>query len=559
MSSELASGSFARPSPDEREGRITFRVRIGVTGHRQSLNAESVVVEVRKRFAQVRELFPPSEVTPVAFTLLTGLAEGADRVVAREALTAFADAGVELEAVLPLTVADYVEDFTTEGSREEFAELLGLTTRRVELARATKPRGRERDLAYQRAGYYIADHCDVMIAVWDGRPPHNPGGTADVVGYSRAQGVPILIVPSAGARQDTDRLDGVGQDPRSVRHLEDSIEVFRRLDEYNRLSINRRRLSRQYRLAQDRLQGLLARSSLSWQLRPVVDWAAPHLVRADALALRYQSRYRNLGTASYFLAAAAVAVVAAQTVFAPTHPGWLGFEIGLLAVLMGSLWIGRRGRLHERWVGYRSLAEAFRSAPFIVLSGARQGHAEQSEAEVVELNERWHQRAFSEVWRQRPKLTLEGPDAPEMRRFIVSAWIDDQIGYHREKAKHWRRQRNLYTGTVYAFAVATIIVAALHIVGWAGLSWIKLFAFLAIVLPGFGAAVTGLRDHGRHRLNQERSMRTAERLERLKIRLEQRTGLASVRHVTGEVQRVIAEENLDWSGVIEFQDLEMVI
>jgi hypothetical protein len=48
--------------------------------------------------------------------------------------------------------------------------------------------------AFFDAGRQVADLCEVLIAVWDGRPARGMGGTADVVAYARASGVETVIV-----------------------------------------------------------------------------------------------------------------------------------------------------------------------------------------------------------------------------------------------------------------------------------------------------------------------------------------------------------------------------
>jgi hypothetical protein len=39
--------------------------------------------------------------------------------------------------------------------------------------------------AYEAAGQWIAEHSEVLIAVWDGRAARGRGGTADTVSYAR--------------------------------------------------------------------------------------------------------------------------------------------------------------------------------------------------------------------------------------------------------------------------------------------------------------------------------------------------------------------------------------
>jgi len=43
-------------------------------------------------------------------------------------------------------------------------------------------------------GQYVVDHCDVLIAVWDGQPSRGRGGTAEIVQYALEQNRPIIRV-----------------------------------------------------------------------------------------------------------------------------------------------------------------------------------------------------------------------------------------------------------------------------------------------------------------------------------------------------------------------------
>jgi hypothetical protein len=47
--------------------------------------------------------------------------------------------------------------------------------------------------AFFDAGKYIVDHTGELIAVWDSRPAHGLGGTADIVSYGKPNGRPILL------------------------------------------------------------------------------------------------------------------------------------------------------------------------------------------------------------------------------------------------------------------------------------------------------------------------------------------------------------------------------
>lgn len=537
----------------ENEGRIGFRVRLGVTGHLRFENEPRVRRDICEHLARIESLFAPTEVTPVTYTVLTALAEGADRLVPLVAREFLGVQKVGIEAILPLSVDEYCKDFHDEASREEFTGLLETSASRVEPRRHGSVTGEARVAAYVAAGRYIVKHCDLLIAIWDGLEGRGPGGTADVVGHARDQGVPVLIVPS----HEVGHPSVVPEAIESATRFRAAADALRRIDEYNRGSVTSGRLAAAMASAH-RQHPVRSDSTIAPEVQAVSAWAAPRYRRADILALRHQSAYSALAKLVHFLAAFAVAAVAAVVVFAPGDTGWLGVEIFLLLALILAVAVGRRGHVRERWLGYRALAEAFRSAQFVSLAGISNVESPDL-ADIGESSYPWFQRAFSEAWCSHPRLTLKECQAEDLCGFIVNEWIDDQIRFHERNAALHCRRRAQYTWIVYAFAAITVVVAALHIAHRPeSTGWRDAFTFIAITLPGFGAAITGLREHGQHRLHEERSCRTAQRLRRLKAKRSP-TDLAAVRALVVEVHQVIVEENVGWSGVMEFQDLEMVI
>lgn len=49
--------------------------------------------------------------------------------------------------------------------------------------------------AYVMAGRATVAHCDLLIAVWDGKPARGRGGTAEVVEMAIARGRPVIHIP----------------------------------------------------------------------------------------------------------------------------------------------------------------------------------------------------------------------------------------------------------------------------------------------------------------------------------------------------------------------------
>lgn len=155
--------------------------RIGVTGHRKLADVAAVEAEVDAALAAIESLFPEEPLR-----ILSSLAEGADRLVARQVLSR---PGARLVAVLPLPTADYMTDFESPQSREEFLALLGEAEAVIEM-----PAGNSRAEAYERAGRYVVEHSDVLVAVWDGLPAQGCGGTAEIVAWARGLGKTVYRV-----------------------------------------------------------------------------------------------------------------------------------------------------------------------------------------------------------------------------------------------------------------------------------------------------------------------------------------------------------------------------
>lgn len=156
-------------------------VRIGITGHRSLVDPERLAGAIDRALDRIQAAWPGH--VPVA---VSPLAEGADRLVAERIL---ARPHGRVIATLPLPVDDYVHDFTSRASRAKFEKLLGSATETVVL-----PRCRSRDAAYRAVGRYVVEHCDVLVAVWDGQEPQGQGGTGEVVARARARGKPLVIV-----------------------------------------------------------------------------------------------------------------------------------------------------------------------------------------------------------------------------------------------------------------------------------------------------------------------------------------------------------------------------
>lgn len=161
-------------------------IRVGVTGHRSIEDEAALALEVDKVLARIKEQWSyQNEPTPI-IELVSPIAEGADRLVAREVLK---DPQARLRVPLPFQKDDYAKDFKTAESKAEFESLLA----RADEVMTLPPAG-TRNEGYEQVGLYVLDNCDVLIAIWDGGPSRGRGGTAEIIAKARERGVPLFWI-----------------------------------------------------------------------------------------------------------------------------------------------------------------------------------------------------------------------------------------------------------------------------------------------------------------------------------------------------------------------------
>lgn len=533
------------PLPTEADGAgvIPFRVRVGVTGHRRIPDDPALAEQVRRALERIRGLAPGR--TPLRLAIVSPLAEGADQLVAEIVLEE--DPEASLEALLPLSEPEYLRRFEDEESRPAFRELAS----RASSVTGPGPNPSTPERAYERVGRNVVDSSDVVLALWDGQDTRGPGGTASIVAYARKRGVPLLWI-------DT-------KPPFELRE-ERSESVFAAayadLERYN----GPRLPTQMFDEPPPRGGQVAEAGELDVpHLEEFWRWIQPYYTRADLLADRWQMRYRRLSNILFFAAAGAVLAIAAQVLFFADTPELVFVEIGLLVLAIASVFLARKLQIHGRWISYRVLAERFRSALFLALTGAdpklespsaqgRLGHAGQ-----------WARRAFDEVWRARPQ-ALPAPTLNEpLKQFVGRALIDDQLAYHRKAAKRYHRRQTLLTRVSYGLFTVTLVAAVLHAfeVGGhgtgEGLSWSSALVFLAIGLPALGGAFAGLEAQRQYERSVERSQGMAHRLAEVRERLEAAEDLADVRALVQETENILLDESNDWLVTVRFQGIKLAV
>lgn len=164
-------------------------VAIGVTGHRILTEVDKLNHGIEEALKRVETSFPGRMI------VISSLAEGADRLVVERVL---AHPAATLIVPLPLPAEDYKKDFCDSASKAEFDRFLNLAKEVFAM-----PPAPSRNEAYEAAGQYVLDHCDVLLAVWDGQSQQGIGGTGGIVARARLRGLPTAWVHAGNRKPGT--------------------------------------------------------------------------------------------------------------------------------------------------------------------------------------------------------------------------------------------------------------------------------------------------------------------------------------------------------------------
>jgi hypothetical protein len=469
---------------------------IGVTGHRDLMPQARAAIagQVREVLLHFKNSYPD---TPLI--LLSPLAEGADRLVAEVALET--GIGAKLMAPLPMVREIYERDFKSADSRAEFGRLLDAAAHKLELP--TPPGVGEEQLQnelparqdqYAALGEFIARHCQVLIALWDGKPGER-GGTAEVVRLkltgeapadSRESSTPVhrgpvfhIMVPRQrdGARDvviSCTRLFPDSDDyETSAGHEFYHYRVFKLLDDYNRETVARadEEAAAAQRAARDLLPdpGALP----DGQMGAGIETMRRHYATADALANRYgaatnRTLYR-LSIVVFFAALSfdlAVHILVGPRVRALEAVCLFGLPL-LTAVAM---LIHRQARRHDyqnRYQDYRGLAEGLRIQFFWRLAGV-----DECVADHYLGRHRYEMQWIRDACRS--SLVAAhcplGTASDEIKKITVECWIDSQRRYfERAVGAQERKLRRFERSIQFCVWLGLAIVVGLGV-------WVTLLA-----------------------------------------------------------------------------------
>jgi hypothetical protein len=381
---------------------MSIPLLIGIIGHRELPDEYRGVLEAELSQAldNVRSQMPN---TPIV--LVSSLAEGADRFGALVGL----ERGMELIVPLPFERDVFQSDFPNNA--EEFENLL-------KRAQCSFVATESEYSGYEGASRWIARHCQITIAIWDGEQEAPArGGTAHTVRLRHQVGEAGHTLATVAdylgpvLHLHCPRISGVARlKPQWVWPADSDDQtsslgqLLSPLDEFNREASKVRKQSVQKSLTQ--LPGHF--SSIS-RLKQAFGLA-------DSLANTHQLRFRLALNASLGLAVIGYIVQQAWATTSGRVAASLFLSAGVLVIYCST-----RARNLDRYLEYRALAEVLRVAFFWRLAGVSTTPADRF------LNQHWG----SLRWVRSAVNALWIPDSsvvPDLE-LVKDRWVDDQQTY----------------------------------------------------------------------------------------------------------------------------------
>jgi hypothetical protein len=446
---------------------------VGVTSHRNipAGEVESIRARVRALLAQLQSEFPHAPLT-----VLSPLAEGGDQLVAEEGLKL----GAQLVAPLPFARELYAQDFTDAAARARF-ESLCAQARLIELPlltghthAAVSTPGHERNRQYAHAGMFVARHCHLLLAIWDGKPSHRLGGTAQIAEYLLTGTLPgdferrrdrrprlygggdeRLLCHLVCSRDVPNGAPSTPLQPGQIvwRNLGDASEpdapmphafraVFAHADEFN---VDAAKYREEIEAAGP---GIEDAPSAADQNTPAQSSPAALFRTADWLAIHFQKRVL-LAMRVIYLVAFVMGVAFTMYDNLPDHDNMLFVFLFLFATGVVVSAIAKRRGWHRKYLDYRALAEGLRVQCYwrragISLTGDPE-FANDSLMQKQDIELGWVRNVmrsaglFGHAW---PALRDEAA-----LRGVIDEWVGDathgELGYYRVRTEQRERSHRV--------------------------------------------------------------------------------------------------------------------
>ncbi len=553
-----------------------MKLTIGVTGHRDLVENELPALrkKVRAFLIDLDNEFPGLDLQ-----LISPLAEGSDQLVAKIAR----ELGIPLIVPLPMQQDEYEKDFNSGSALQQFRSLLeGAEIITLPLLPGNSPEGislpgTARDEQYAQLGVFISNHCQVLLALWDGKAGEQTGGTGGVVnyhltavmpGFSVAEESPNLLAdnendlayhivvsrnaPGGEPAQGLQALDASWMSAHFVRGSPEKMPgeyhgMLSRLQEFN-ADIDK------YKADIDRESSSLLDEAPALEKPRGVDFVHRLYRHADWLAIHFQKRV-NQGM--IFTHSLAVIMGFIFILYAEYDASQMLVYLFLFLFGAGVVFhhLGNRHGWHRKYLDYRALAEGLRVQFYWNLAGVVETYSAVFaydnflQKQDVDLGWIRHVMRSASLRRDRTRPPDDG-----WVNWVAEQWVGSlggdsgQLAYYRQKSrlKAETYRRTLRLGNICLWTGILMAVALAVAAGWMTINQRQVLLTFMGVLP----LIAGVRDAYSHKkaerelIKQYRFM--SKVLANARRLLDSSPDLAFRRRILMAVGNAALEEHAEW-------------
>jgi hypothetical protein len=590
---------------------LPFVLSVGVTGHRAEALPSDRLPEVRSRirdiltliadagtslFAQEAQFFAA---VPPVLRFVSPIADGADQIAAEVAL----ELGWELQAILPFTRAEYRSSLANQAARKGFDVLLDRATCTLELP-GDETSGVD---AYVMTGRATVAHSDILIAVWDGKPPRGRGGTGEVVQFAITRGTAIAHIPVKLDRPD--RLLWSAFDP-TVVTIADDETVERPMDRPSMDLLLRgllmpppNELEHDFygKFCRERLRQIRARVEYplllaaagvrkvrthdfnekraaqmirdEWQryregcvaaheIQAPIDLLQDAYSWADQLATHFAQSYRSGHIFNFVLGGIAVCMGLASFLVPQHKFGEAAAEMVITMAIILNAIIATREEWHRRWLDYRQLAERLRPMRSLKLLGIAAPDPPGTATNPVPR--RWIDWYAAGIWRGMgcPAGIIDRPRASRLAVSIAEHEVAPQVGYHQRNARTIAELDERLGKIGFSLFAVTLVASMATLIGY-GLNldfvnnYSNWFTLVSAGFPALGTAVFGIRFQADFGGDALRSLATSETLHHIEEELRKDVSLSRAADLTEQAARIMLSDLDEWRLVNQQRDLSV--
>jgi len=583
--------------------RARLTINIGVTGHRDLALSENeltllksqvdlVLAEIQTFVKAIyKDPFCPFNNNPPVSRMISSLAEGSDRLVAKRAL----ESGFELQCPLPFHCEEYEKDFITRESLQEFRNLLEQSSAVLELDENREP-SRQGE-SYLSSGRVVLHQSDLIIAVWSGEEAKGKGGTGNIVEEAHSMGIPVLWIKSYAPFEITlidvdEELTGWKEGIES--YLISILNPFKKgiVPSFYFSEINpRNNWGFMYRMFKDlfasfrlslpqlKLRNFLQSTEEDWQQ----DWnLSPnlppeyinqanssfrdHYAWSDKLAIYYSNLYRSAYLLKYFFITLAVISVAVGLY----TNNWkaLAFQIISMSITISFILYENRQGWHRRFLDYRLLAEMLRIMRFLMPFG----HSIPSINFSIgkEFQSTWLKWHFRAVIREAGlmHLRLDHNFREAYRTFFLKSELYSQQVFHTNNSIACGNiSRRLEKFSMFLFVLSLVFIVLRFVVFYyhdgSEPNWIREYSInikeWCVILPIIGSSFAGIRSQGEFSRLAIRSQAMTGSLEHIikkLLNLEVVT-IKKLEQYADETAYIMVDDVSDWQGLVKAKSLTL--